>query len=82
MKACLYGTCSDNVAGYCRYHKCGLTPKQIKCKNCLGKQCYYLVKNTEHDWWRQRDLVKQKRKARKQAIDAYFINNKGSAHYE
>jgi hypothetical protein len=74
MQTCLYGTKSDNVAGYCRHHHCALTPKQIKCKNCLGKQCYYLIKNEEHDWWRQREVVKQKRKYRKQILDAKVAN--------
>lgn len=69
MKTCLYNTQSDNVAAYCRHHNCSMTVKQIKCKNCLQKQCWYLVKNEEHDWWRQREVTKQRRKARKQALN-------------
>lgn len=68
MKECLFGTCSDNVAGYCRYHHANMTVKQIRCKNCLQKQCRHLVKNEEHAWWKQRAATKQKRKARKMAI--------------
>lgn len=71
MKTCLYNTYSDNVAGWCIYHRCNLTVKQIKCKNCLGKQCHYLRKNEQHNWWRQREVVKQKRKDRKQIIGSY-----------
>lgn len=74
MKTCLYNTQSDNIAGYCRHHRCSMTPKQIKGKNCLGKQCYYLIKNEEHDWWRQREAVKQKRKERKRLNDAKVAN--------
>lgn len=69
MKECLFNTHSDNVAAYCRYHRCGMTVKQMRCKNCLGKQCHHLVKNDEHPYWRQREVVKQKRKDRKQYIN-------------
>lgn len=63
-KECLFNTCSSNVAGYCKRHAVNLTVKQIKCKDCLNKQCWHLVKNEEHQWWKQRELVKQKRKDR------------------
>ena len=68
---CLYNTHSENVVAYCRYHKCAMTVKQMKCKNCLGKQCYHLVKNEQHVYWKQREATKQKRKNRKQAINDY-----------
>ena len=68
MKECLFNTQSDNVAAYCRLHRCSMTVKQIKCKNCLQKQCFHLVKNEEHQYWKQRAMAKQKRKNRKQAI--------------
>ena len=67
----MYKTYSDNVAGWCTYHHCNLTVKQIKCKNCLGKQCRYLRKNANHNWWRQREVVKQKRKDRKERVYSY-----------
>lgn len=66
MKTCLFNTQSDNIAGYCKLHKCNLTVKQIKCKECLGKQCWHLQKNENHDWWRQREAIKQKRKNKKE----------------
>lgn len=71
MKACLFNTCSDNVAAYCKYHRCYMTVKQMRCKNCLGKQCHYLVKNEDHQYWKQREVTKQKRKDRKRAINEY-----------
>lgn len=74
MKMCLYNTHSDNVAGYCALHHCNLTVKQIKCRECLGKQCHHLRKNENHDWWRQREVVKQRRIERKIALDNY-VNN-------
>ena len=71
MKTCLFNTHSDNVVAYCRHHRCGMTVKQMKCKNCLGKQCYYLQKNEDHQYWRQREVMKQKRKDRKKMINEY-----------
>ena len=69
MKMCLYNTYSDNIAAYCALHHTALTVKQIRCKNCLGKQCHHLRKNETHDWWRQREAVKQKRKERKEKLE-------------
>lgn len=71
MEQCLFNTCSDNVAGYCRLHRCSMTVKQIRCKECLKKQCHYLKKNNEHSWWHQREVMKQKRKAKKGAGATY-----------
>ena len=72
MAECLYNTYSNNIAAYCNHHHCGMTVKQIKSKNCLGKNCWYLKKNESHDWWRQREVMKQKRKDKKEAFDNYI----------
>ena len=69
MKECLFNTYSDNTAAFCRLHRCSMTVKQMRCKDCLNKQCRHLVKNEEHQYWRQRELIKQKRKQRKQVIN-------------
>ena len=68
MKTCLYNTHSDNVAAWCKLHHCCLTVKQIRKRECLKKQCWYLKRNEDHDWWRQRDVMKQKRKERKGVV--------------
>lgn len=68
---CLFHSNSNNVVAYCKYHKAGMTVKQMRCKNCLGKQCHYLRKNENHDFWRQQEVKKQRRKERKQAIKEY-----------
>lgn len=65
----LYGGCSENCAGYCKRHCCHMTVKQIKGRNCLGKQCWHFVKNEDHEWWNQRERAKQKRKNRKTEIE-------------
>ena len=71
MKECLFNTQSNNVVAHCRLHHCSMTVKQMKCKNCLQKQCRHFVRNEEHQYWRQKELVKQKRKNRKQMINSY-----------
>ena len=69
---CLFNTHSNNIVAYRKHHHCGMTVKQMKCKNCLGKQCHYFVKNEKHDYWRQKAQVKKYRQDRKQAINAYI----------
>lgn len=71
----LYGSEFDKsrACAFCRHHSCYLTVKQVKQHNCLGKQCYYLHKNENHDWWRQRSVAKQKRKERKERYVQYAI---------
>ena len=77
MKACLFGTCSNNVAAYCRRHRKNLTVKQMKCKDCLQKECWHLVKNEKHQYWRQRELIKQKKKSKKQMMNDYILTVTG-----
>ena len=72
MKECLFGTCSNNVAAYCRLHHKNMTVKQMKCKNCLQKECWHLAKNEEHQYWRQRELIKQKKKNKKLMMNEYI----------
>ena len=53
--------------GYCRRHGCYISATQLKQKECLQKQCHHLDKH-EHEFWRQRELTKQRRKDRKELI--------------
>jgi hypothetical protein len=78
---CLYNTHSNNIAGYCHNpeHPYAMTPRQIICKNCLGKQCGQLERNEEHQWWHQREVKKQKRKKRKENLNNYVNSIKGKA---
>ena len=71
MKECLFHTFSDNYCAYCKLHGCSITVKQMKAKGCLQKQCWHLIKNDAHPYWKQREAIKQKRKSRKQAINEY-----------
>lgn len=64
----LYGAQIDKcrACGFCHYHKKALTVKMVKAHKCLQKQCNALQKNEQHEWWRQRSLQKQRKKANKQ----------------
>ena len=66
----LYGSEFDKsrACAYCTHHHCYLTVKQARQHECLKKQCHYLKKNEEHDWWRQREAMKQKKKERKSVV--------------
>lgn len=74
MKECLFNTYSNNCCAYCKLHHCSMTVKQMKAKSCLQKQCWHLIKNETHQYWRQREVVKQKRKYRKDMLNAYVAN--------
>ena len=71
MNECLFHTSSSNCCAYCKYHTCSVTVKQMRAKNCLQKQCRHLIKNEDHQFWKQREVVKKRRKDRKEAINNY-----------
>jgi hypothetical protein len=62
MHKSLNNTYARSPCAYCKLHKCSLTVKQVRQKNCLGKQCWYLRKYPSHEWWKQREVLKQKKK--------------------
>lgn len=74
MKECLFNTYSNNCCAYCKLHHCSMTVKQMKAKGCLQKQCWHLIKNEEHQYWKQREATRQKRKERKDMINIYVAN--------
>ena len=60
MEKTIYGGKPNNPVGYCCLH-CGLlTVKEMKRKNCLGKQCRHLKRFEDHEYWRQRRIAKEK----------------------
>lgn len=71
---CLFNSQSNNCCGYCKYHHCSMTVKQMRAKNCLQKECRHLVKNESHAYWKQREVVKQKKKAKKQMFNDYIMS--------
>lgn len=63
----LYGLYGSHVnrtkaVGYCRHHCAALTAKTLKGHECLKKQCNYLKKYEDNDYWRQREVVKTRKK--------------------
>ena len=83
MQECLFNSYSNNCCAYCKLHHCSMTAKQMKAKECLQKQCWHLVKNEKHQYWKQRESIKQKRKNRKQKLDMYVENiQRGGIRYE
>ena len=71
---CLFNTHSENVAAYCIHHRCSMTVRQMRTKECLRKQCRHLQKNEQHQYWKQREVTKTRRKQRKEKLDSYFEN--------
>jgi hypothetical protein len=69
MLPSLYNTeiSEKRAVGYCKRHHCYITSTQVKHKACLSKQCYHLERR-EHEFWRQRELMKMKRRNRKEII--------------
>lgn len=63
----LYGSespCSRCV-GYCNFHKAYVTQKQMKTKQCLQKNCDAFIKNTNHQFWIEREQKKNELKLKK-----------------
>lgn len=50
---------------HCKAHKGNLSVKMLKQHECLGKQCPYLEKYESHDYWRQREALKAKKKEKR-----------------
>ena len=44
MQKTLYNGCSDNCCAWCSLHRCSMTFRQVRAKDCLNKQCRHLVK--------------------------------------
>ena len=66
----LYGSqiSKNRAVGYCCYHNAALTVKTMKGHECLKKQCDALKKYSEHDFWRQHEQKKERRKANKHTV--------------
>ena len=66
----LYGAQFDKckACGYCHHHHKYLTVKMVKAHDCLQKQCNALQKYESHEWWKQRAIAKQKKKAKRKEL--------------
>ena len=63
----LNNTYAKKPCAYCKLKKCSLTVKQVRAKECLKKECWHLVKY-DHEWWKQREAIKKKKKENKKAL--------------
>ena len=70
MQKPLYNGCSDNCCAWCSLHRCSMTFRQVRAKDCLNKQCRHLVKVEDHPVWQQRARIKVLRRERKAALSA------------
>lgn len=62
----------ERACGKCHYHNLYLTPRMVKAHKCLQKQCGALERYEEHEWWHQRELTKQRKKQKRQAIKSQY----------
>lgn len=49
---------SSNLCAWCHYHNAGLTVRQMRLKQCLGRQCNALEKY-DHPIWKYRERIRQ-----------------------
>lgn len=63
----LYGSMitKEKAIGYCKRHGCHLTCNTLKRHECLRKQCYFLNKHEEHEYWKQRAEKRAMKKAKR-----------------
>lgn len=54
---CILG--GPNPVGYCRLHKVTITLRQMRNRECLNKQCGWLKKHADHEFWKQREAKKK-----------------------
>ncbi|WP_026653663.1 hypothetical protein [Butyrivibrio proteoclasticus] len=57
----------ENAVGFCHYkkHNGFVSEKMLKKHQCLGKNCPYLQKYENHEFWIDRARIKAEKKARK-----------------
>jgi hypothetical protein len=67
----LHGARSANSCAYCYNHHCALTPRQVKQRECLKKQCGAL-RRYDHPYWEQREKSKALRAARKERLEGMW----------
>ena len=71
MKKTFYGSRSDNIAAYCWKHRLALTPKQLKKRRCLKRECDALEKRP-HPMWEKREAEKETKIPRKKRLEAKY----------
>ena len=72
------GSVSGNSCAYCWKHHKGMTPKQLKSRQCLKRQCGAL-QTMEHPYWEQREKTKAVRRARKECLNRMYEEVRSNA---
>lgn len=65
------GSFSGNSCAYCWKHHKGMTPTQLKSRQCLKRQCGALQR-CDHPYWEQREKTKAARRARKERLERQY----------
>ena len=62
----LYGSqvAQTKAIGYCKYHGAVLTARTLKRHECLKKQCNALTKYEQHSYWKEREVLKSRKKSK------------------
>lgn len=70
-RSTFYGGRSSNVCAFCWKHRKALTPKQLRRRECLKRQCDALERY-DHPLWEQREKSKALRAARKERLEGVW----------
>ena len=54
-------------AAYCALHKCVLSVKQIRMKECIPKKCWHM-RRLEHPYWKTRQDRRRIRNERRERM--------------
>lgn len=73
----LYNTVARSPCAYCKQKCVSLTKKQVERKECESKKCRHFVKYEKHEYWRQQELKKRRKKENKQ-LNNLFISYKAT----
>lgn len=66
-----------DTAAYCRKHRKAMTVRVLRKRNCLGRQCHWLVKHPEHPFWSEQAERKEKRRERKRRLEEQYLEITG-----
>lgn len=64
-KPCQLGS-ATNACAWCHLHRITMSPKQMKQRKCLQKQCRHLIPWKQHPIWEQKRIARERRALRKE----------------
>ena len=66
------GSCSANSCAYCWKHHKAITPRQLRSRKCVERQCAALWRSPDHPYWIKREKRKEQRAARKERLEKMY----------